>query len=424
MLSLEDDWQRPQPTPAQLRQDVVVGLVLVLSSVLMVELLRSTPAVEEISGRTLEAFAWGGGAVLPLVLRRRFPISVMVLCSLAFYGAGERVASVSYSVVIQIALFASIYTAWAWSNRRRALNVTSALVVLGMFVWLVQLIVTSPVPPMADAPGFMRPAVAIAVITIAVNIVYFFGAMAWGLAARRSAHRRELLEEQAADLRAERDLSARRAVADERLRIARDLHDVVAHHVTGIGVQAAAARHVLDRDPGSSREALAAIEGSSRRAVQEMHQLVGLLRDDQADSGAQPSLTGLRDLVAALGDDGPEVDYREVGDPFAVTPAVGTTAYRTVQEALTNVRRHSTARQAEVVLRYLDHPGTGPALEVEVLDDGSPRATTLGDRPGFGLTGVRERVGLHGGECEIGPRPDGGFRVRVRLPVETAGVSA
>lgn len=415
MLALDDDWLRPPPTRTQQRTDVLVGIGLVVASLLMVELLRSTPAVEDFSERTAEAFLWGAASVAPLVVRRRFPVVVMLLCSLAFYGVGERVTPVGYSMVVQVGYFMSIYSAWAWARRRRALYVASAAVVVGMFGWLVQLVVTSPFPDVPDASGITSPAVALTLITFGINIVYFFGAMAWGLAAHRSAHRRELLEQQTEELRAERDLSARRAVVDERLRIARDLHDVVAHHVTGIGVQAAAARHVLDRDPAASRQALGAIEDSSRSAVREMHQMVGLLRDAEGEDGAQPSLTGLRDLVAAVADDGLHVDYREVGDPVPVPSAVGTSAYRTVQEALTNVRRHSTARAAEVVLRYV---GSGDAVEVEVLDRGTPRAARRDGRPGYGLTGVRERVGLHGGECEIGPRPGGGFRVRVRFPID------
>lgn len=415
MLAPDDDWLRPSPTRDQQRTDALVGVGLSVLSVLMVELLRSTPAIEDFGDRTTEAYLWGVAAVLPLVVRRRFPITVMVLCSLGFYGVGERVTAVSMSVVVQIGYFLSIYSAWAWARNRRALYVASAAVVVGMFGWLVQIVVTSPFPDVPDASGITSPAVALTLITFGVNIVYFFGAMAWGLAAHRSAHQRELLQQQAEELRAERDLSAQRAVVDERLRIARDLHDVVAHHVTGIGVQAAAARHVLDRDPAASRQALAAIEDSSRSAVREMHQMVGLLRDTRGDDGAQPSLTGLRDLVGTVTDEGLAVDYREVGEAFPVSPAVGTSAYRTVQEALTNVRRHSTARRAEVVLRYV---GSGDAVEVEVLDQGTPRPARQDGRPGYGLTGVRERVGLHGGECEIGPRPDGGFRVRVRLPIE------
>jgi signal transduction histidine kinase len=420
VLALDDDWLRPPPTREQQRTDALVGVGLVVASLLMVELLRSTPAVEDLGDRTAEAFGWGVLAVAPLMVRRRFPVTVMLLCSLAFYGAGERVTPVVASIVVQIGYFMSIYTAWAWARRRRALYAASAAVVVGMFGWLVQLIVTSPFPDVPEASGVTSPAVALTLITFGVNIVYFFGAMAWGLAAHRSARQREQLAQQAEELRAERDLSAQRAVMDERLRIARDLHDVVAHHVTGIGVQASAARHVLDRDPAASRQALTAIEASSRSAVREMHQMVGLLRDADGDDGAQASLAGLRDLAGAATDHGLTVDYRVVGEPFPVPPVVGTSAYRTVQEALTNVRRHSTARRAEVVLRYL---AAGDAVEVEVLDQGAPRLTRQDGRAGYGLTGVRERVGLHGGECEIGPRPDGGFRVRVRLPVEQEALS-
>jgi signal transduction histidine kinase len=145
-----------------------------------------------------------------------------------------------------------------------------------------------------------------------------------------------------------------------------------------------------------------------------MHQLVGLLRDAEAAESTPRSRRTVAELASGFPADRLRVSYREVGDAFVVPTAVDTSAYRTVQEALTNVSQHSTAREAEVVLRYLDH-----AVEVEVLDPGPAvrsGATTPGR--GFGLQGIRERVRVHGGECEIGPRPDGGFRVRVRLPVE------
>jgi signal transduction histidine kinase len=473
VLSLDDAWLRPRPTRTQVRNDVIVGLALVGFSLLSVELLRSSPAGDSINERLVESYLWGVATVAPLAVRRLFPITVMLLCSIAFYGAGERTVSVGASVVVQIALFSSIYTAWAWSRHRRALLAWSTLVVVGMFLWLVQIIVEIESPALdAAAGGIFPPAVAVAVITLGLNVVYFFGAIAWGLAAHRAARQREQLEQQTEELRRERDLSARRAVVEERLRIARDLHDVVAHHVTGIGVQAAAAGHVLERDPGGSREALAAIEQSSRSAVREMHQLVGLLRSETEESdethgatagtaadpqlsdhpteltgvgghvgtplqpGPVPSLAGLAGLAASFGRDGLDVELREVGARFDVPPGVATSAYRTVQEALTNVRRHSTARSAEVVLRYVDAVA-GPdadgdpsaraaeqpvdrAVEVEVLDAGTPRSGSAGARGtgGFGLRGIRERTALHGGRHEIGPRPGQGFRVRVRLPVD------
>jgi signal transduction histidine kinase len=417
VLRAQDWWRRPPPTTDQVRRDALLGALLVLMSLLVVELMRAAPTVgTPIDERIGESYLWAVVVVAPLMLRRRFPVTVMVIISVAFYGAGERVPQVTLSAVVQVALFCSIYTAWAWARHRHVLIGWSAVVVLGMFAWLVELIVTTDPRLPENASGVFPPEVAIAVMTLGINLVYFVGAMAWGLAARRSARQHVQLEEQTEALRLERDRSARRAVAEERMRIARDLHDVVAHHVTGIGVQAAAARHVLEKDPESSRSALSSIEASSRSAVLEMHQLVGLLRDEGAEESAQPSLAAVPALATGFPVGRLRVTYREVGDPFPVPAAVGTSAYRTVQEALTNVGRHSTARAAEVVLRYLDN-----AIEVEVLDDGpAVPAGTASSRPGrgFGLQGIRERVGVHGGQCEIGPRPDGGFRVRVRLPVE------
>jgi signal transduction histidine kinase len=256
-------------------------------------------------------------------------------------------------------------------------------------------------------------------VTVAINIVYFFGAIAWGLVSYRNAHQRQLLVEQADALRREQERNAERAVAEDRLRIARDLHDAVAHHVTGIGIQAAAARHVLDRDPASSRTALAAIEQSSRSAVHEMHQIVGLLRDEHEPASARsPGIAGLSTLALDAESDQLTVHYREVGDPFDVPDPVGTSLFRTAQEALTNVRRHSTAREAEMVLRYVDTADR--SVEVEVLDAGSPVLARDASRRGFGLQGLRERAAVHDATVDIGPRPEGGFRVRVRFPVPQA----
>jgi signal transduction histidine kinase len=341
----------------------------------------------------------------------------MVVCSVVFYVAGERVPVATVSVVIQAALFMAIYAAWAWSRHRQRLLAASALVVVGMFVWLAQLI--AEVPPAAEAPGVVPPNVSIAVVTLAINILYFFGAIAWGLVAYRDARRRQQLVEQAEALRREQERNAERAVAEDRLRIARDLHDAVAHHVTGIGIQAAAAGHVLERSPASAATALAAIEQSSRSAVREMHQIVGLLRDDEDHpSTPRPGVAALPALAREAEKDRLTVHFREVGDPFDVPDPVGTSLFRTAQEALTNVRRHSTAREAEMVLRYVD---TEPrSVEVEVLDSGTPVSAPDRPRRGFGLQGLRERAAVHDATVDIGPRPEGGFRVRVRFPVGSA----
>jgi signal transduction histidine kinase len=414
---LEESWLRPTPSRDSIRRDALLAAALLVAGLLAIEVLRSTPGAEAVNERLLECYLWSAAITAPLALRRVYPVAVMVVCSVAFYGVGSRVPVASGSIVIQAALFMAIYAAWAWSRHRRRLLLASALVVLGMFVWLAQLI--AAVPATADTPGLVSAGVAIAVATLAINVVYFFGAIAWGLVSYRDAHRRQLLVEQAEALRREQERNAERAVAEDRLRIARDLHDAVAHHVTGIGVQAAAARHVLDRDPASSRTALEAIERSSRSAVHEMHQIVGLLRDEDSDEPVRtPGIAALATLALDAASDRLAVRYREVGDPFDVPDPVSTSVFRTAQEALTNVRRHSTAREAEMVLRYLDLPGAGRAVEVEVLDDGIPanRSAPTGRR-GFGLQGLRERAAVHDAEADIGPRPEGGFRVRVRFPV-------
>jgi signal transduction histidine kinase len=173
---------------------------------------------------------------------------------------------------------------------------------------------------------------------------------------------------------------ARSAVLEERMRIARDLHDVVAHHVSMIGVQAGAARVVLDRDPGKAKQALSAIESSSREAVGELHRLL-------------------------------DVEIHVEGDQRPLSGTVDVSAYRIVQEALTNTLKHSGASHADVHLRYLPEE-----LELEISDDddGTGVSTTAGG--GFGLVGMRERVSLHGGTLAAGGAPGGGFVVRARLP--------
>ncbi len=415
--TIDDSWLRPRPSPERIRRDLLLAVLLAVAGLVSVELIRSTPGGDGLNQRLAESYVYSVAITLPLALRRVFPVAVMVVCSVVFFVAGVRVPAAIASVVVQVALFMAIYAAWAWSRHRQRLLAASALVVVGMFVWLATLI--AAVPPAAKSPGIVPPNVAIAVATLAINVLYFFGAIAWGLVAYRDASRRQQLVEQADALRREQERNAQRAVAEDRLRIARDLHDAVAHHVTGIGIQAAAAGHVLERYPASAATALTAIEQSSRTAVREMHQIVGLLRDeDEHSSALRPGIAALPVLVEEAERNRLTVHFREVGEPFDVPDPVGTSLFRTAQEALTNVRRHSTAREAEMVLRYV-HTDTR-AVEVEVLDSGSPALAPDRTRRGFGLLGLQERADVHDATVDIGPRPEGGFRVRVRFPVGSA----
>ncbi|MEU3415122.1 MULTISPECIES: sensor histidine kinase [unclassified Streptomyces] len=214
-----------------------------------------------------------------------------------------------------------------------------------------------------------------------------------------------------------REEEARRRVAEERLRIARDLHDVVAHHIALVNVQAGVAAHVMDKRPDQAKEALAHVREAGRSALNELRATVGLLRqsdDPEAPTEPAPGLGRLAELAATFRSAGLPVEVACADRPGELPAAVDLAAYRIVQEALTNVRKHAgPAARAEVsVVRV------GPHLEVTVLDDGAGAVPgTPGDGGGHGLLGMRERVTALGGTLATGPRYGGGFRVHAILPV-------
>lgn len=220
------------------------------------------------------------------------------------------------------------------------------------------------------------------------------------------------LVERTQQLEQEAEAERTAAVADERRRIARDLHDVIAHSVSVMVVQAGAAEDVFDRDPAAVLEPIRAVQETGRGALVEISRLLGLLREDGAELGLapQPRVDDLPKLVDEVGAAGLPVDLRVEGTPRALPLGVDLSVYRIAQEALTNARKHSADARAQVVLRYEDD-----AVELAVENDGV--AATNGHRGGHGLIGMRERVAVFGGTLEAGPRPDGGFRVLARLPL-------
>jgi signal transduction histidine kinase len=232
----------------------------------------------------------------------------------------------------------------------------------------------------------------------------------------RSRHRRaEHFAERARRLEDERDEWARAAVEAERSRIARELHDVVAHTVSLMGVQAGAARILLDEDPDQARAVLRQIEGSARESVDELQRLLAVVRDAGAAPvlEPQPTLDQLDGLVAQVRAAGLHVDLEVEPVPYTVPSGVALAAYRIVQEALTNTLKHAGAARARVCLAY---DGSTDALEIEISDDGRGAAATNGHR-GHGLIGMRERTALYGGTLQAGPLPAGGFSVTARLPL-------
>ena len=210
----------------------------------------------------------------------------------------------------------------------------------------------------------------------------------------------------------ERDLAAREAVVEERARIARELHDAIAHDVSMMVIQAGAERRVLDGERGSTREVLETVERIGRGALTEMRRLVGMLRSDAGDPLApQPGLNDLPMLVTRVREAGLSVELRVEGERRELPVGIELSAYRIVQEALTNALKHAGEARAAVHVRY----GVD-SLELEIVDDGTgaPAPVSSG---GHGLVGMRERVALYGGRLDAGRRPSGGFAVRVLLPI-------
>lgn len=219
-------------------------------------------------------------------------------------------------------------------------------------------------------------------------------------------------ERRARLLQRERELVAREAIINERARIARELHDAIAHSVSMMVVQAGAERRLLDGAAGSTHEVLHTIERVGRGALTEMRRLVGMLRSDSDNELApQPALSDLPRLVAQVNEAGLPVELEIEGESKELPVGIELSAYRIVQEALTNALKHAGEAHARVHVRY------GPeSLELEIVDDGAGAATPVASG-GHGLTGMRERVALYGGRLDAGAHPSGGFAVRVLLPI-------
>lgn len=342
--------------------------------------------------------------IVPLIWRRRFPYAVLITCTLVLVTAAAiQVPGLAWTVNAWALAFysAGVYGQERWRTPLRAIALASFMgVVVYQFVWLDQ-------NTYRDSPAFLL------IVPILANLL--IGAATWWFSdeVRLSRERHAQLAARTLQLEQERELNARRAVLEERVRIARELHDVVAHHVSLMGVQAGAARRVLPSDPTKSEEMLNAIENTSREAVTELHRLLGFLRREEEDGLApQPSLQQIDALLTQMRDAGLPVTLSIDGEPRPLPPGIDLSAFRIVQEALTNTLKHAGPARANVAIRYADR-----ALEIEVSDDGigAPNGSLLA---GNGMVGMRERVNLLGGRFDASPLPGAGFRVQASLPLD------
>jgi signal transduction histidine kinase len=346
----------------------------------------------------------------PLAFRRTYPTSAFCVIVLAVIATNQYSTAVTVAAALFAAYFAVVYS----KNRPAALGCLAAGVA----------VVTFDYPKIgSQIPGRLTP-----LLVLLPTVALGYMMRMWQQRARESAARLERAE-------AEHLQVTRRAVEEERARIAAELHDVVTHNVSVMVVQAGAGRRVLDRSPGDAREAMLAIEASGRTAMTELRHLLGLLApsagpepDAPADQGAlspQPGLDEVPALAARVRAAGLPVELSVQGTERALAPGPDLAAYRVVQEALTNVIKHAAGARAKVRIEYRAHDlivdvsnvAGGPAASA-----GGPAASAGGSCRG--LIGLRERIAIYGGSLDAGPRPGGGWRVRATIPLEPAGQPA
>jgi signal transduction histidine kinase len=338
----------------------------------------------------------------PAAVRRRWPIPVAAV--LLFANGAELAAAAPHEGALQpyVALVLAGYSVGSRAEGRFSVTLPACLALLALPVFALGL---------ADDQSLGNEV---------TSYVWLIAAWGTGRVVRGMRHKTRELEAANAELAAHRETAAEAAVAVERGRIAREIHDVIAHNVSMMVVQAGAAARVMEADEPRVRSALDTIADTGRQTVDEMRSLLGILRsgEDAAERAPQPGLADLSGLAEGLRRSGIPVEWRIEGKPQPLPRALDLSAYRIVQEALTNALKHSGGARAEVVVRY----GDG-ALGLDISDSGGTRnGSPAGPTPGVGghgIVGMRERVALFGGELTACPTPDG-FRVSATLPVPPA----
>jgi signal transduction histidine kinase len=333
--------------------------------------------------------------VLPLFMRRRFPFAAPALYWLV-------AAAITFVDGLLIPFIGSLgivglATAFLLGNLRSALKagVGLAIILVGIVT------VVANIPGDQSASDFVFISLRFLVAWVA------------GYAMRERAEQAEAAELRATHAELERESAARVAVAEERARIARELHDVVAHAVSVMVLQVGAVRHKLPQALEEDRDALGRVERAGRTALAEMRRLLGAMRreGDDLELAPHPGVDRLDSLLDDVGRAGLPVQLHVDGDPFPLPRAIDLSAYRIVQEGLTNALKHARASQADVTFHY-----RSDELQIEVRDNGDGRSTS--DGLGHGLVGMRERVKIYGGEMTADTAPEGGFVLGARLPLE------
>jgi signal transduction histidine kinase len=371
--------------------DLLIAL-LAIAAMLEVVVGRDSPGAPSTLWFALPAIAI---MVLPIFARRRFPFAALT----AYWVLSVVVSFVEWRLIpFAVSLFVvGLAVAFLLGNLRSALQAGIGLAI----------VVVGPAIVTYKIPGHSVDELVFIPLEFAISWVA-------GFALRERVEQAEAAEIRATLAERERDAAARIAVAEERARIARELHDIVAHAVSVMVLQVGAVRHKLPDALAEDREALTDVERAGRTALAEMRQLLAAMRrdGDEAELLPQPGLDGLGSLLEEVGRSGLPVELHVDGDAFPLPRGIDLSAYRIVQEGLTNALKHARASDADVTVRYrLDE------LEIEVRDDGA--GGSANDSLGHGLVGIRERVKIYGGEMTAGSENGDGFVVRARLPLSS-----
>ncbi len=412
-------WDRPLQRRRALRWDLVVALCYAAGALLSLETSRSLGAITDSDLSRGWQYLWIAVPALSLVVRRVLPLYTLALACAHLALTAWLAPELSGVFAAQFYYFFVLFTAVAWSHDRRLAAVMSIVFAAVTSTWvLAEVLVRDTLDPFDRLPdtGPFSPTVAAAISIALTSATLFCSTVGAGALTWRAAFRAARSREQALTIVDQADRLSEQAVTSERLRIARELHDVVGHHVAVIGIQTAAARRTFEVSPEQATTAMLQSEETARSATRDLRLILTALRgrDDHHDAaGPQPGLSSIDETIESFEQLGLTVELKDTGDLESVPMAVGLALHRILQESLTNVRRHSTADHVDV---RLDVTSTGPdagTASLTVGDNGRPRGGTSGSQ--VGLVGMRERALLHHGTLRTSTTATGGFEVAVNL---------
>jgi signal transduction histidine kinase len=420
VFGLESDWERPLDRRRAVAVDLACALVLAVGGVLSMDSARSLSLLSTDHIPNAMQYALVVSVAVGFAARRLFPIAAMVYAIGHYVVLGLFARDMAPVFALQVYYCLSLFSVLAWARDRAAALVLTVLMAVAGAVWTAEVALGGGLDQFAQLPdeGPLPTVLAAVVQVTLLTSTFLLAAIGAGLVAWWSARREDTARRQAALIASQVEQLNARSVADERLRIARELHDVVGHHVAVMGIQAAAAERLRDHDSELSAEALVRAQDASRDATHDLRLMLSALRTAPA-TGSEPTQTivsgggmdGLATVVDRFADLGLDVSLTLLGPRDTVPLAVGDCVQRVTQEALTNVQRHSTATHADVSVTVDEHEHGMNSLRLAIRDHGEAVPKSVG--AGIGLVGMQERVSLCGGTLQHGPLHDRpGFEVK------------